>query len=137
MDEGSYMNDGGSRAANCGGSKSTSLRWIDKGEHLTENYASYVDLEGRVEWFHRLRSGLFGSGTYVEQGAPLSKQPIQGQQPAEAIVSAPAISTIDEVMPCMFGKADLLLVSLLTWLAVILIAKRRLLYVGRKTKHGL
>ncbi|KAL3909117.1 MAG: hypothetical protein SGILL_008215, partial [Bacillariaceae sp.] len=61
LDEGSYMNDGGTHKANCGASSTTSLRDIQAGEHLTEIYSEYVDLEGnRVPWFHWLRELTYG-----------------------------------------------------------------------------
>ena len=70
MDEGSYMNDGGAKHANCGGEHMTSKRYIEAGEELLEDYSTYIDFEGKVEWFHGFRQAAFGNGEYTDQGAP-------------------------------------------------------------------
>ncbi|KAL3905368.1 MAG: hypothetical protein SGILL_009706 [Bacillariaceae sp.] len=69
MDEGSYMNDAG-KDANCGGNVPSTLRNIDVGEELVEDYSTYLDFEGSVVWFHSLREHVFGGGGYTDQGAP-------------------------------------------------------------------
>ncbi|KAG7370357.1 hypothetical protein IV203_028103 [Nitzschia inconspicua] len=70
MDEGSYMNDGGTEYSNVGGDVTTAIRYIKAGEHLTENYDEFIDLKGNVKWFTALRELVFGGGEYIEQGAP-------------------------------------------------------------------
>jgi hypothetical protein len=75
MDQGSYMNDGGTmNISNIESVTTTTLREIQRGEEMVEDYSKYVDLDGQVEWFHELRASVFGQGEYTEQGAPLLKQ---------------------------------------------------------------
>lgn len=85
MDEGSYMNDGGPDDAVCGmDGTTTTVREVKAGEHITENYAEFLDFEGTVEWFHEMREHVFGGGKYTKQGTPTTihhKQQEQQEQP--------------------------------------------------------
>jgi hypothetical protein len=76
MDQGSYMNDGGTKGngSSINASDTTALRLIQAGEEMVEDYSTYVDMDGRVQWFHQLRAKVFGEGAYTQQGAPPLKQ---------------------------------------------------------------
>jgi hypothetical protein len=71
MDEGSYMNDcNGNKDIMTVSSSGKTVRHLNEGEELVEDYSSFIDMEGEVQWFHKLRAKVYGNGEYTQQGAP-------------------------------------------------------------------
>jgi hypothetical protein len=109
MDEGSYMNDcNGNKDIMTVGSSGNTVRHLRAGEELVEDYSTYIDMEGKVQWFHKLRAKVYGNGKYTQQGAP-STSSNEGVNPPLSMSSAGVANTMDHLLQELeaFSEASL------------------------------
>jgi hypothetical protein len=94
MDEGSYMNDcNGNKDIRTVSSSGKTVRHLRAGEELVEDYSTFIDMEGKVQWFHKLRAKVYGNGEYTQQGA-LSNSSETRENPPSSLSSGETATTI-------------------------------------------